>query len=146
MKQGEGTVLISDRTLFERMAEPDLGGGHVTKLDVARLKRSVLGHLRNMLNSRHGHAPAQPDYGIPDLNEFMFSFPESKEPMRQAIQTSIEKYEPRLKNVRATWVPDEDDPLNIRFEITARLVTDDKELPFSFTTNVGSVAGVEVVE
>ncbi|MBI5867781.1 MAG: type VI secretion system baseplate subunit TssE [candidate division Zixibacteria bacterium] len=138
--------MINDRTLFERLAAPTPQGGHVTRLDVARLRRSVLSHLRNMLNSRHGHAPAQPDYGIPDLNEFMYAFPESKEPMRQAIQTSIEKYEPRLKNVRATWVPDEDDPLNIRFEITARLVTDDKDVPVSFTTNVGSVAGIEVVE
>ena len=137
--------MINDRTLFERLMEPNPSGGRVTQLDVARLRRSVLIHLRNMLNSRHGHAPAQPDYGIPDLNEFMFAFPESKEPMRQAIQTSIEKYEPRLKNVRATWVPDEDDPLNIRFEITARLVTDDKDLPVSFTTNVGSATGIEVV-
>ncbi len=139
-------MVINDRTLFERLAASTPQGGHVTRLDVARLRRSVLGHLRNMLNSRHGHAPAQPDYGIPDLNEFMYAFPESKEPMRQAIQTSIEKYEPRLKNVRATWVPDEDDPLNIRFEITARLVTDDKDVPVSFTTNVGSATGIEVVE
>lgn len=139
-------MVINDRTLFERLLAPAPTGGLVTRLDVARLRRSVLNHLRNMLNSRHGHAPAQPDYGIPDLNEFMYAFPESKEPMRQAIQTSIEKYEPRLKNVRATWVPDEDDPLNIRFEITARLVTDDKDVPVSFTTNVGSVAGIEVLE
>lgn len=97
-----------------------------------------------MLNSRHGCATAQPDYGIPDLNEFMFSFPESISPMRQAIQTSIEKYEPRLKNVKAIWAPDEDDPLNIRFEITARLVTEDRDVPISFRTGVGSVGGLTI--
>lgn len=108
-------------------------------MDVHRLRQSVLRHLRKMMNTRHGHAPAQPDYGIPDLNEFMFSMPESIGPMRKAVQTAIEKYEPRLTNVKVTWVPDEDDPLNIRFEIVARLRTDKEDVPISFTTNVGSV-------
>ena len=138
--------MVTERTLFERMADPDPPGTRRSALDVGRLKRSVIQHLRNMLNSRHGHAAAQPDYGIPDLNEFMFSFPESIAPMRQAIQTSIEKYEPRLKNVKATWAPDEDDPLNIHFEISARLVTEDKEIPISFRTNVGSVGGLDIDE
>jgi type VI secretion system protein len=128
--------MISERTLLERIAEPDTGGR--LALDTNRLRRSVLSHLRRLLNARHGHAPAQPDYGIPDLNEFMFSMPESIVPMQKAIQKSIEKYEPRLTKVKVVWAPDEDDPLNIRFEITARIRTDDEEMPISLTTNLGS--------
>lgn len=138
-------MALSEKTLFERLADPDPPGSRRLRMDVGRLKQSVLLHLRKMLNTRHGHAPAQPDYGIPDLNEFMFAMPESITPMRQAIQGSIEKYEPRLRNVHVTWVPDEEDPLNIRFEITARLVTDDEDVPVSFTTNVGSAAGLDII-
>ena len=135
--------MVRERTLLERLANPDPGEDSRMDVDMHRLRRSVLGHLQKMLNARHGHAPAQPDYGIPDLNEFMFSMPESITPMRQAIQQSIEKYEPRLKNVVATWVPDEDDPFNIRFDIKARLIGDKQELPISFQTKIGS-AHVEI--
>ncbi|MEW5875125.1 MAG: type VI secretion system baseplate subunit TssE [Candidatus Zixiibacteriota bacterium] len=138
-------MVLSDRTLFERLAHPEPPGSRRLHLDVGRLKQSVLLHLRRMLNTRHGHAPAQPDYGIPDLNEFMFAMPESITPMRQAIQASIEKYEPRLRSVHVAWVPDEDDPLNIRFEISARLIAEDEEVPVSFTTNVGSATGIDVI-
>jgi type VI secretion system protein len=138
--------MISERTLFERLDDPDPPGGRRLGLDLGRLKRSVLAHLRKMLNSRHGHAPAQPDYGIPDLNEFMFAYPESIAPMRQAIERSIEKYEPRLRNVKAAWITDPDNPLNIRFEITARLVTEDESIPVTFATQVGLASGLDVEE
>lgn len=116
------------------------------ELNKDRLKRSVLRHLQHMLNSRHGHAPAQPDYGIPDLNEFMFEFPDSITPMRVAIERSIEKYEPRLKDVKATWVTDENDPLNVRFEVTARLSVEGMTVPLHFATQVGSASGIDVSE
>lgn len=97
-----------------------------------------------MLNSRHGHAPAQPDYGIPDLNEFMFAFPDSLTPMRQALQASIEKYEPRLRNVKVVWAPDENNPLNIRFDITARMVIGRDAIPISFATNASTASGLGI--
>lgn len=136
--------MIVERTLLERLADPDPPGSRRLELDLARMKRSIMLHLQRMLNSRHGHAPAQPDYGIPDLNEFMFSFPESISPMRQALERSIEKYEPRLKNVKATWVPDEDNPLNIRFEISAKLSLDQRSVPLRFATQVGSASALDL--
>ena len=138
--------MINERTLLERLADPDPPGGRRLQLDVERLKRSVLAHLRKMLNTRHGHAPAQPDYGIPDLNEFMYAFPDSVAPMRQAIERSIEKYEPRLRNVKAVWVADADNPLNIRFEISARLVSDTGAVPVTFATRVSSASALDVGE
>ncbi len=136
----------NESTLFERLVNPEPPGARRLEIDTGRLKRSILNHLQHMFNSRHGHAPAQPDYGIPDLNEFMFEFPDSITPMRQAIEQSIEKYEPRLKNVRALWVRDEDNALNIRFEITARLATDKGNVPFKFATQVGSASGLDIGE
>ena len=138
--------MVSERTLLERLANPEPPGDRRLALDVNRLKRSVLLHLQKMLNSRQGLAPAEPDYGIPDLNEFMFAYPDSISPMRQAIEQSIEKYEPRLTNVKAEWIPDEDNPLNVRFEITARLVAEEENIPVSFTTNLGAASGLDVSE
>ena len=135
---------VSERTLLERISGPEPASDRRLELDINKLKRSVLNHLRHILNSRHGHAPAQPDYGIPDLNEFMHAFPDSITPMRQALQMSIEKYEPRLRNVRVAWTPDDDDPLNIRFEITARLVTESDEVPVTFSTNASPASGLGI--
>ncbi len=139
-------IIRNESSLFERLANPDPPGSRRLELDMSRLKRSILNHLQHMFNSRHGHAPAQPDFGIPDLNEFMFEFPESVTPMRQAIERSIEKYEPRLKNVKAVWVRDEDNPLNIRFEISARLAIEKGNVPFKFATQVGSASGLDLSE
>jgi type VI secretion system protein len=138
--------VANERTLFERMADPDPPSARRLELDVARLKRSVQTHLLRMLNSRWDHAPAQPDYGIPDLNEFMFAYPDSVTPMRQAIQASVEKYEPRLKDVKVRWSPDEDDPLNVRFEITARLITDSGAVAVSFATSASPASGLDLEE
>ena len=138
--------MVNERTLLERLADPDPPGERRLDLDVARLKRSVQAHLLRMLNSRWDHAPAQPDYGIPDLNEFMFAYPDSVTPMRQAIQASVEKYEPRLKDVKVRWSPDEEDPLNVRFEITARLITDGDAVPVSFATNASPASGLGLDE
>ncbi|MBI3871720.1 MAG: type VI secretion system baseplate subunit TssE [candidate division Zixibacteria bacterium] len=138
--------MASERTLLERLDNPDPPGGQHLRLDVNRLKRSVLTHVQRMLNCRQGLAPAQPDYGIPDLNEFMFAYPDSIGPMRQAIEQSIEKYEPRLSHVKAEWIADEENPLNIRFEITARLVAEDSNIPVSFTTNLGAASTLNLSE
>lgn len=141
--------MISERTLFERLIQPDPPGSRRLdrlEIDIPLLKRSIIAHLQKMLNSRHGHAPAQPDYGIPDLNEFMFSFPESIGPMRQALERSIEKYEPRLKNVRATWIADEENPLNIRFEISAKLALETINVSLKVATQTGTVSGLDMLE
>ncbi len=139
-------VIRNELRLFERLAHPEPPGGRRLELDIGLLKRSIINHLQHMFNSRHGHAEAQPDYGIPDLNAFMFEFPDSITPMRQAIERSIEKYEPRLKNVKAVWVRDEENPLNIRFEITARLAVDKGSVPMKFATQVGAASGLDLSE
>lgn len=136
--------MISERTVLERLAEPDPQGSQNLSVDVHRLRRSVLNHLRQMLNTRCGHAPAQPDYGIPDLNEFMYGYPESVTPMRMALQASIEKYEPRLRNVKVHWAPDDDDPLNVRFAISAVMVTGDDAVRVSFATSASKASGLGI--
>ncbi len=78
-------------------------------------------HLQKLLNTRQGSALIAPDYGIPDFTELLHSYPESVRDMERALKSAISKYEPRLKGVRVRFIPDEDDPLNLRFEIMARL-------------------------
>jgi type VI secretion system protein len=138
--------MVNERRLFERLVDPDPAEQRHRDVDVHQLTESVIIHMRKLLNCRHGCTLVQPDYGIPDLNEFVFAFPDSLNFMRKAVQQAIEKYEPRLRSVRVKYLENPDNPLDLHLEITAQLLTDDKPIPISFSTHMGSVAGLEVVK
>ncbi len=137
--------MINERRLFERLVAPGPAADRRREIDVHQLTESVIIHLRKLMNCRHGCTLIQSDYGIPDLNEFIFAFPDSLSYMRKAVQQTIEKYEPRLKSVRVKYVENPDNPLDIHLEITAQLLTDDQPVPISFSTHTGSAAGLEIV-
>lgn len=61
---------------------------------------SICSHLTRLLNSRQGALQHLPDYGIPDITEIYQGLPYSINQLSQAIQQTIEKYEPRLRDVR----------------------------------------------
>jgi len=136
----------NERTLLERLVAPPAASHRRSGVDLQKLSDSIILHLRRMMNCRHGFTPAAPDYGLPDLNECFFGFPESLPYLKQSIQNSVEKYEPRLSRVRLKFVEDAENPLEIRFEIQARLETEDEAVTFAFTTKLGSAGGIQVLE
>ena len=131
--------MASERSLLERL---DRAGGTVQgegrrlRVNSDREAQSVLEHLQRMLNVRQGNAPALPRYGMPDFNDLATRFPEAIVELQRAIKTSIEYYEPRLRKVRIQHVPEDDDPLSVRFEITAQLITGEDDPAVRFETAV----------
>ena len=126
--------MAGDRGLFEKLREPD----HIERTVHQRTDRiygSVMEHLHQMLNSRHDDACAALDYGLPALTDLDLGT--RSDELRRAIEATIRTYEPRLTNVRVQPVPQEiDDPLKVRFQISARLVTEDERVRVSFETVV----------
>ena len=135
--------MAQERTLLERIDNPQQGGYRLTA-DPHRTVESVLEHLRKMLNVRQGSVCTLPEYGIPDLNSLFMQYPDAVLALRRIIRESLEKYEPRLRRVNVRYIPDEDDPLILRFEITARLAMDEKDSPIRFETVVGDNGEVRV--
>jgi type VI secretion system protein len=131
-----------ERTFFERL---DLAGKEERSLrpNPGREAQSVLAHLRKMLNVRQGGVLTAPLYGIPDLADLAFRQDAIRE-LQKAIKLSIEQYEPRLKKVVVEHVPDNEDPLNIHFRITARLVTGENNPPVQFQTSLDTVGKVSI--
>jgi type VI secretion system protein len=80
---------------------------------------SIVEHLRVLLNTRRGNAPACPDFGIPDFSDLVHNFPGAVQVLQRAIRETILSFEPRLKQVTVKHVPSED-PLTLRYEITAQ--------------------------
>jgi type VI secretion system protein len=133
-----------ERTLLERLLDPEAEGARTIHENTGRLADSVLANLRHMLNSRQGSAPFDAEYGIPDLADIVHSFPDAIAGMRKAIKTAIERYEPRLRRVVVRPVETADDPLALHFEITGELVTEGEKASLWVETRIDSTGRVEL--
>jgi len=131
-------------SLLERLRDPDGESGRSIHENTGRVVESVLGNLRRLLNSRHGIAPIAADYGIPDLSDVVHNFPEATAKLRLAIKAAIEKYEPRLRRVNVRSVERPDEPLSLRFEITAELIAEERNASVWFETRIDPSGEVEL--
>lgn len=103
---------MAGRALLSRV-----GGGDPAPVDELR---SILAHLQALLNTRQGDSPSAPGYGVLDFADLLHGFPASVQQLSKCIRATILEYEPRLKNVSVRQLPEEN-PLILRFEITAQL-------------------------
>ncbi len=133
-----------ERTLLERISDPRADEPRTIEENTNMLANSVLRHLQKMLNTRQGFSETLPDYGLPDLVDLFHSFPTAIGIMEKAIKSTIEKYEPRLRNVRVQPVDSESEILTLRFEIKADLVTSRERAGVLFETQVDSNGEVSV--
>lgn len=136
--------MSQEQSLFERLQNPDEGGEYKLKINVNKAADSVLAHLRNMLNTRQGSVPTLPDYGLPDFNDIAVNFPDAIFELRRIIKQCIESYEPRLSRVKVDYAKDEENPLSMRYEITAQLNLGDENANVWFETTLDSAGRVKV--
>ncbi|HKB07998.1 MAG TPA: type VI secretion system baseplate subunit TssE [Candidatus Polarisedimenticolia bacterium] len=135
---------MRERTLLERLRQPESEGSRRASADVGALTRSILAHLARMFNTRQGHALTALDYGMPDMTDFMREFPSSAEGMERAIRESIERYEPRLKSLRVRLERSETDALKLTFRLTAKLALEKQSADVAFAMNVNSEGQFEI--
>jgi type VI secretion system protein len=133
-----------ERSILERLANRQPDVNRTTKQDESQLLSSVLEHVGKMLNTRRGNAPVAPDYGIPDIVDMIHSFPESIRIMEQAIRATIEKYEPRLSNIRVKHTEFDEEIFSLHFEVTAVLAPSSSKKPVRFETKVDNNGEVSV--
>ena len=131
-------------TLFERLVNPESNARRTISENTQELADSIMRHLQRLLNTRQGHVPTRPDYGMPDFTDCAESLPETLDKVRRAIQSSIEAFEPRLHRVRITHLPSEDSLL-LHFGITGQLSTGKQEISTFFSTKVSPSGNAEVI-
>jgi len=129
---------VREERLLERLRRREKEPWRREREDPGLVVDSVLAHLHHILNTRRGNVPIAGDYGIPDFTEFLSHYPESLREFERAIRQTIGKYEPRLKSVRVSFVPREDDQFVVRFQISARLVTGSSGEPVLFESILDS--------
>ena len=118
--------------------------GYDGRASDADLRDAVLEHLRVICTTRRGTMPVCPDYGVCDLTELLDASDDGIAEMTRAIKETIDKYEPRLTNVRVTRDRSNEANALLRFEITAQLVGPNWKSPVMFETTVDATRRVKV--
>jgi type VI secretion system protein len=124
------------RTLLERLAVPDAPDERHIEVDPGQLRESIRHHLQQLLNSRPGSSPSAPDYGTPEFDDLFRGGRTADKLFGAKIAACIEKYEPRLKDVRVRFIVDESEPLRLRFDIEALMVSETDSLPTVYSSMV----------
>jgi len=128
---------MREERLLERVrnGERDLSRRGVE--DPQRISDSVLEHLRRILNTRQGCVPIADDYGVPEFTEYLHLGAEAYRELEKVLRTTIQKYEPRLKGVRVSFIPEEEDrlALHLQFQVVAKLASDPR-LQVQFQTSI----------
>ena len=134
---------MREERLLERLRTWEREPARRGREDTRRIIDSVLRHLQRILNTKQGNVPIAEDYGVPDFTDFLHSYPDSVREMERTLRLVIQKYEPRLKAVRVSFVPQDESTLSLSFQITARLSTEEKTQVL-FETRVDSEGKIEV--
>jgi type VI secretion system protein ImpF len=123
-------------SILDRLIDPESAGTAIlVGYDERKMFIAVRRDLEDLLNTRQTHfglpeAYAEVHrsivaYGLPDIATLDAITARHREVIAEKIQTIIETFEPRLKDVRVMYVPGENQSeRSIKFKIDARLAVD----------------------
>ena len=114
--------MTREERLLERLIHQDQSEDRFRKSSVEKLLQSVIEHLKKILGTRRGSVLIAPDYGTSEFSNLPGNFvsPET-EIIQETIKNTIEKYEPRLRDVKVTFEGSPKADLNIHFSLTATI-------------------------
>jgi len=134
---------MPERTLLQRLIDDDPPTPG-RPFDTSMAVQSVVDYLQILMNTRQGAVSTRPDFGLPDFNDMISTFPSAIPAISRAIKQQLDTFEPRLRNVVVRHVPDPDRPLTLSYRIKAELVTSESDDPVTFETVFGSDGSVQV--
>ena len=140
--------MSANKHLLARIAEGARGGRSSQQStaveDVSGLMESVRAHLRRLLNARHEMSECVPDYGLPAISDLSVDVGDYVKTVQDAIQVTVERYEPRLRRVRVSRVTDEDEGRTLNFRVDAVLVGRSTEYRVYYETSLGGSGQFDV--
>ena len=114
------------------------------RLSVHQIKDAVIRDMENLLNTRRQIMVPSPEYhevhsslymyGLQDFTMKNPGSPMVKQKLRQVIERTISRFEPRLKNVNVQIEASGQNARDLRFRISAMLVMDPITEPVIFDT------------
>jgi type VI secretion system protein ImpF len=123
-------------SIIDRLIDPSSGGTAWRRgYGLEQMMQSVQRDLEDLLNTRQSHSGLPQDfrevhnsivaYGLPDLNSLNAITAQQRSHIGRAIETIIARFEPRLKDIKATLVDGGDNKARtVKFRIDARMRVD----------------------
>jgi type VI secretion system protein len=109
-------------TLLERIESLESEEKAIEETSAQKEMRSIINHLRKLLNTNKGSVQIAQDYGIPDMTVFSGGgLSETMEQIEKAVLEVVRKYEKRLSGVKVMIEANKDDVLNIKFRLEGAL-------------------------
>lgn len=96
---------------------------------------AVAAHVQRICSIRRGSLLLAPDYGIDDVTLLFHSFP-MIDAWGEALERTLARYEPRLRNVQVLPVVDESSDTTLRAEIRGVLVGGERPAQARFTATI----------
>ncbi len=139
-------LLMNNETLLERIRNLEKSPEELADKDTSRNVLSILQHLRKILNTRQGSVLIADDYGMPDLTNFPGeNLSAAAEELEEIMKAIIQKYEPRLVNVKVGFEPEVNDSSTLRFKLSAESISEQNtRTPIIFETVVTSEGMVRI--
>jgi len=146
---------ILDRLLDD---EPEVGRESVQNrlFDIRQIKAMVIRDLENLLNTRRLISPVPVSYRDIHNSVFMYGLgdftsenpqnPSIRQRLRQDIEKTISRFEPRLKNVTVRFETEAERGRNVRLRITGMLVVESETEPVIFDTYFDPDRGRYVIQ
>ncbi|MDA3786917.1 MAG: type VI secretion system baseplate subunit TssE [Desulfobacula sp.] len=127
---------MQELTLLERIEFLESEEKEIEETSAEKEMRSIITHLRKLLNTNKGSVEIAEDYGIPDMTVFAGGgISETMENIEKAVLEVVRKYEKRLSKVKVKIVSNEKDVLNIYFQLEGFLARQEN-MPVFFETSV----------
>lgn len=82
---------------------------------------SVQRNVQRILNTRAGALKHLPDYGLPDLTNIYKALPASAHLLKERMEATLLKYEPRIKSIDIEILVNDDPGVLVSFEMTCHL-------------------------
>ena len=127
---------MHELTLLERIAFLESEEKEIADNSTEIEMRSIIGHLRKLLNTNKGSVQIAEDYGMPDMTVFAGGgISETMEKIEKAILEVVRKYEKRLLKIKVKIESNENDVLNINFRLEG-VLTRHEDTPVFLETSV----------
>ncbi len=122
--------------------QPDLRG----IWDAEEIADSIRRHLSAIFNTRHGSTLIAEDIGMPDFTNLSGTFnSETYAELENHLRTVVEKYEPRLTEVRVKSEETEDS-FSLTFTLEGKIRLQSGDIPVSFATVIDPEGKIELVK
>jgi type VI secretion system protein len=128
---------MRERRLLERIAGGAQSGERTSQTSIDMLVRSVIEHLRRLLNTRQGSVQIDPLFGIPDFTNIAGGLSAgSMRDIEEEICRMVRKYEQRLQSPKVSLNLLASDALSINFSLRGTLDVDNRAIPLQLSTIV----------